>query len=446
MKRINKWLTLGLSCSTVLLLILGILAGSKKTEPKQIDIQPNTIAISAMSSESTDRVLPSAYNSKEHGRSVKAMNQGNTTNCWAYASLAALEDAALPTKTLKLSVEHMVKSVSQFSNVYDGGEYTRAVAYLSSWMGPVTLNDNPFGVGISNAAPEVAGHVQEVQFIQDKNLDKIKNAVMDYGGVTSSFYAANLQNFSASPYYNRDTAAYYYAGVASANHDIVIIGWDDHYSKDNFSLTPPGNGAFLCMNSWGADFGNEGVFAISYYDVNIGTSSVFYSGIEDTDNYDTIYQADQAGWVGQAGYGKDTAQVASVYTANADSCIEAVSFYATGADTSVEVAVRPKFTNAADLQNLTYVQSLEYENAGYYTIRLSEPVFVQAGEKFAVCLKITTPDSEHPVAIEYESGTAAVGINIDDGESYLSLDGQYWEHLEETKACNACVKAFAREI
>ena len=35
-------------------------------------------------------------------------------------------------------------------------------------------------------------------------------------------------------YYNKSTDAYCYIGTEKPNHDVVIVGWDDSYSKDNF--------------------------------------------------------------------------------------------------------------------------------------------------------------------------------------------------------------------
>ena len=34
--------------------------------------------------------------------------------------------------------------------------------------------------------------------------------------------------------YNKETKAYCYMGQEKPNHDVVIIGWDDNYSKENF--------------------------------------------------------------------------------------------------------------------------------------------------------------------------------------------------------------------
>ena len=45
------------------------------------------------------------------------------------------------------------------------------------------------------------------------------------------------------------------------------------------------------------------------------------------------------------------------------------------------------------------VASGEVANAGYYTVLLDKTVTLEAGERFAVIVEITTPGAIHPVAI-----------------------------------------------
>lgn len=80
------------------------------------------------------------------------------------------------------------------------------------------------------------------------------------------------------------------------------------------------------MNSWGTGFGDGGYFWVSYYDSNVGIYNAAYTKIENTDNYDRIYQSDKCGWVGQLGYGNEEAYFANLYTANGDEVLEAVGF------------------------------------------------------------------------------------------------------------------------
>ena len=107
-------------------------------------------------------------------------------------------------------------------------------------------------------------------------------------------------------------------GTEKPNHDVVIIGWDDSYSKDNFSVDLEGDGAFICQNSWGSEFGDGGIFYILTMIRILVPHNVVYTGIEDSDNYDHIYQSDLCGWVGQLGYNKESIYGANVYTAESN--------------------------------------------------------------------------------------------------------------------------------
>lgn len=67
---------------------------------------------------------------------------------------------------------------------------------------------------------------------------------------------------------------------------------------------------------------------------------------------------------------------------------------------------------------------------------------MDAGEKFAIIVKIKTPDTVHPAAIEYDAGDGIARVDLTDGEGYLSHDGSLWERVEETQKCNLCLKAY----
>ena len=122
------------------------------------------------------------------------------------------------------------------------------------------------------------------------DIAAIKEAVFKYGGVQTSFYNSLANVMASSPHYNRETSAYCYIGTQKPNHEVVIIGWDDNYPKENFSVPLEADGAFICQNSWGSSFGEQGIFYVSYYDTNIGTHNVVYTRIDDTNNYDNIYE------------------------------------------------------------------------------------------------------------------------------------------------------------
>ena len=264
----------------------------------------------------------------------------------------------------------------------------------------------------------------------------------------SSIYVANTNSkLVESGYYDKSNNSYCYSGQSVPNHDIVIIGWDDNYPKENFEIDVEGNGAFICRNSWGETFGSNGDFYVSYYDTNIGSNNVVYTKIEDADNYDNIYQSDLCGWVGQMGYGSGEAYFANVYTSGDDEELEAVGFYATDKNTEYSVYFCEKFENIASLSRRgDPIVSGSFTNPGYYTVNLDKTIHLNKGQKYAIIVKIDTPEAERPVAIEFRNDYQTDTVNIDDGEGYVSYKGIEWESTEQQHGCNVCLKAFTNDV
>ena len=88
---------------------------------------------------------------------------------------------------------------------------------------------------------------------------------------------------------------------------------------------------------------------MSYYDTNIGVHNIVYTGIEPTDNYDNIYQSDLCGWVGQIGYGEDTAWFANAYKTKTKEELAAAGFYATGLAQSIK-SMQPEICRTGTVQ------------------------------------------------------------------------------------------------
>ena len=390
-------------------------------------------------------MLPAAYDYREVGRAPRVKNQGTLGTCWSFASLMALESRLLPEELYDFSEDHMSRRNSFHMDQNDGGEYTMSMAYLLAWQGPVLESEDAYGDNFSPAGLSPSKHVQGIEVLPSKDYQAIKEAVYFYGGVQSSLYTSMVTGQKESGYYNKAKGAYCYLGTARPNHDVVIIGWDDNYSKDNFSVVPEGDGAFICANSWGGEFGEEGYFYVSYYDANIGIHNILYKRVDETDNYDRNYQTDLCGWVGQLGYGREDAYFANVYQTKTTEELMAVGFYATGADTSYEVYVSSDLENINFL-NRTLVAKGTFKNSGFYTVDFDTPIRLQEGQRFAVIVNITTPGSVHPVAIEYNAPDKQAKVDLTDGEGYISLLGTTWERVEEKQNCNVCLKAYTREV
>ena len=417
-----------------------------ETEAPASDAEQET---AAEPSEPEKTELPSRYDAREDGRTAPVKNQGDLGTCWAFASLLALESSLLPEESYDFSEDHMSHDPNFLLDQKSGGDYIMSMAYLLSWRGPVLESEDPYGDGVSPEGLTAAKHVQEIRILPEYDREAIKTAVYQTGGVQSALYTT-LQRQQDSRYYNEETGAYYYSGTLPPNHDVVIVGWDDDYPAENFSELPPDNGAFLCENSWGTEFGEAGFFYVSYYDMNLGTTNLVYSGVEPADNYDRIYQSDLCGWLGQIGYGSEDVWGANVYSASGGAQeIRAAGFYAVDAGTEYEISVVtdvPEQPSEMDWRRLQHKKSgtvfgtLPY--AGYYTIPLAEPVEVPDGGRFAVIIKLHTPGAVHPMAIEYDSGDGRCLVDVTDGEGYLSADGDVWERVETQQDCNLCLKAY----
>lgn len=386
--------------------------------------------------------LPGRFDLRENRSLNMVENQGTFGTCWAFASTAALEIALSEEETLDFSVDHMTMNSGFNIAPTEGGDYNMALAYLAAWKGPVLEADDPYGDGMTDTSLTAVKHLQEARFSEEKNLEQIKSMVLRYGGVESSLYMSIQNVWDTSEDYAPETSSYYYIGDEAPNHDVVIVGWDDDYSRENFNHMPQNNGAFLCRNSWGEEFGDGGYFYVSYEDCNLGVNSMTYTRLDEADNYDRIYQSDLLGWVGTLGYKEPSAWFSNVYTAESDEVLKAVSFYAVDGRTNYDLYVVPDFSDVDDLQHPLYLGSGYFENGGYYTVDIPEMVRLSEGSRFAVVVRITTAECERPIAIEYPASDLTAGADLEDGEGYISYDGSLWTSAETEYGCNLCLKAF----
>lgn len=386
--------------------------------------------------------LPSRWYAGDEGRKPAVKNQGSYGTCWAITATYALETALLPEERIVFSTDHLTLRNSFTASVNDGGDYLMLMAYLCGWQGPVTEEEDPYGDGYSPDDLEPVVHVQEVRVLLDSSIEKIKETVYTYGSVQTSLYMDRTTASADSGYYNEATSSYYYTEETTQNHDVLILGWDDAWSAEAFAATPDQDGAFICLNTWGSDFGEDGIFYVSYSDPNIAQVAVAYARIDDTDNYDHLYQYDACGWQGQQGYDSESCWFANVYTAEGEETLAAIGFYATGENTSYDIYLVHDFTGTESFAQMEYLQSGNFTDIGYYTVDLEQPQTLSEGEVFAIVVQIQVPDASNPVAVEYRADEYTQNVTCEGKESYLSQYGTLWENTQEKFETNVCLKAY----
>ena len=394
-----------------------------------------------------EKALPARFDLREYDRTPKVKNQGNLGTCWAFSALSCVEAVNRPKEKMELSVDHLAYNNSFGLDINMGGAYTMGMSYLLSWQGPVTEEQDPYNDGKTDSTLSPVKHVQEIRFMDEKDYDEIKRSIYKYGPIETSIKNTLKGATSSSAEYNVDNHSYYYSGNSRPSHEVIIVGWDDDYPKENFNTTPKGNGAFICQNSWGTEFGEDGYFYVSYYDSIVGTSSLVYSSVEDPDNYDNIYQTDLCGWVGQVGTGNEYSCAMNVYTAKDDSNLEAMGFYATSKGMSYKLYVINDFTDCknVDLKALEPVAVGSLDLMGFYTIPIDR-VTLKKGERFAVAMELYSPENPHPIAVEHRATDITKNAVISDGEGYISVKGAYWGNVETDYECNICLKAYTKDI
>lgn len=107
-----------------------------------------------------------------------------------------------------------------------------------------------------------------------------KNFIMENGGIRCGVQTVGIKDGS-----NGNKVCFNKTRTTNgSNHSVVIVGWDDTYSKNNFpaSNRPSTDGAYIVQNSWGKDWGTNGKFYVSYEDLYIEDG---LTGIEGVTEY-----------------------------------------------------------------------------------------------------------------------------------------------------------------
>lgn len=392
--------------------------------------------------ESVNIQYPARYDLRQLGRVTDVKNQYNYPTCWIFAAFTSLESCLLP-EAVNFAEWHMAISHGFDYSIDEGGNSYMTTAYLVRWSGPTDENNVPYGsIWVPSPSYPLAKHVQQVIFLPDRegiwDNNTIKYFVMNYGAVDFAYYW-EFESF------NDATDAIYTPGNGGQNHRLAIVGWDDNYPASRFSFTPPGNGAFIARNSWGAGWGELGYCYISYYDEAL-EQFMSFNNAEDPSNYGTIYQYDRLGhtytWGTMESWG------ANVFKAENAEPLSAVGFYVVDANVQYEVYVYTGVDTLAGnptAGTLAAYKTGGFTYAGYYTVKLDAPVPLERDETFSVAVKFRNSKYPYSVPIENPFSGHSSRASANPGESYVSLDGVRWQDLTTDVAnANVCIKAYAQ--
>jgi len=417
---------------------------------------------STMSAESY--ALPDKYDSRNFSfiSSVKTQ-QGST--CWAHAATACLEASYLSQGLTGITNPdfsemhiawsyYMQKTDNKSDPTYgdgsnqpaipleQGGNEQAAFSVLARWSGAALQTDYPqrstvsatknYYINNMTYEDRYASAVRLENYIELPNsLYEIKQAIIDNGAVCVSYSSAGI----GYPYY-------YPEGVI--DHTVIVVGWDDGYGAENFSedYRPGRDGAWICKNSWGVRHGDNGYFMMSYDQTPL---SKFFYYTADADYYDNNYQYCGSTPSFYSASGGEPVLSANVFTAQSREILEAVGVYlpVSNADYKIEIytGLPSVCTDPVSGGTLSSSVSGTKEHSGYYTIELTEPVFLESGERFSVVLTADTPWTS--------SGFIAIGNayyeHYETGRGFIYKSGS-WRDSARLVSNDVYIRAFTRNV
>ena len=177
----------------------------------------------------------------------------------------------------------------------------------------------------------------------------------------------------------------------------------------------------------------------------IGSNNAVYIA-EDTDSFDNIYQYDPLGMTAGLGFENETGWFANVFKMGGkDENLNGVGFFARGDNSSYEIFVCTDYKTEEDLKECTSIAKGTLEFAGYHTIKFEKPEKIEAGNKFAVVVKITIPGAEYPIPLEKPQEGYTSNATAEKGQSFFSSNGEYWEDVNiEYPNTNVTLKALQK--
>ncbi|MBN1827040.1 MAG: T9SS type A sorting domain-containing protein [Candidatus Eisenbacteria bacterium] len=325
--------------------------------------------------------------------------------------------------------------------VHQGGDYRVSSAYIVRGEGAVRDVDAQY----YDSAPDrdalsyhyyFPRHVE--WFVAESDLsriDEIKEALMAHGAISTAYCSSGgfIQNYV---HYQPPSDS------TKPNHAVTIVGWDDDKATQ-----APAPGAWLCKNSWGANWGFSGFFWISYYDKTCcqdpQMGAVQFRDVVPMP-FDHVYYHDYHGWRDTKA---DADEAFNAFTAEGDEALTAVGFFTAADSVDYTIRIYDRFEGGVLLDELSSTTGF-FARTGFHSVDLDAPVELAEGDDFYVYLSLST--GGHP--FDRTSGVPVllgadyrviVESRADPGESFYKSGGSWIDLTGDDETANFCIKGYA---
>ena len=348
----------------------------------------------------------------------------------------------------------------------------------------------------STILPEISVTGEDGNYeFQEIGLAAIKLELSKGHGVAISYLADQSlpgQELGDTGYMNTTNWAQYYNGPKRSNHCVTVVGYDDNYPKENFTRiargevvegsTPPGDGALIVKNSWGAlteedkatvtydidgnpvyvspdangwGYEDSGYFYLSYYDHGINSAKSFQFYKMDEIKHDEMYY-DQYDLLQVSDYedfplGTEV-KMANIFDAEENEFLSQISFMTTTPLTAVHYEIYKDVEDDDPSSGIKLEEGDSYHMlGGYQRIDLKKEYFLHKGEKYSVVITQTFDfdgsdqfNLIFPYALEMVEGVKLTGV-INEGESYFFVNDD-WNDISDPEWKDYFINAIYQEL